>query len=323
MNPSISNMHVFSVPLRNRFRRVERRDGVVLEGPEGWGEFSPFPEYGADTTALWLAAAIEAATKPFPKPVRDQVEVNTTIPALDAATAYRLARESGCMTAKVKVAEPGQDLAADIERVAAVRDALGPDAKIRIDVNGAWDVITAQLAITRLERAAGSLEYVEQPCQTLSELAELRRKVSVCLAADESVRSAEDPLKIAGLHAVDLLVIKVQPLGGVWRALEIIDAAGLPVVVSSAVETSIGLAAGVALAAALPELPYACGLGTATLLAQDLTMEPLLPQNGFVTVRRVSPDPALLTQADPSPDDAGPIIQRMQAAARSLEAGSA
>lgn len=323
MNASISSMRVFSVPLRNRFRRVERRDGVVLEGPEGWGEFSPFPEYGADTTALWLAAAIEAATRPFPEAVRDRIEVNTTIPALDAATAYQLARASGCRTAKVKVAEPGQDLAADIERVAAVRDALGPDANIRIDVNGAWDVITAQLAITRLERAAGSLEYVEQPCQTLSELAELRRKTTVMLAADESIRNADDPLAIAGLNAVDVLVIKVQPLGGVWRALEIIDAAGLPAVVSSAVETSVGLAAGVALAAALPQLPYACGLGTATLLAQDLTDRPLIPQNGFVAVRRVTPDTALLTQAEPGPEDAAGIIQRMQLAAGALEVGSA
>jgi o-succinylbenzoate synthase len=322
MNSEIRSMRVFSVPLRNRFRRVERRDGVVLEGAHGWGEFSPFPEYGADTTALWLAAAIEAATKPFPPAVRDTVEVNTTIPALDAATAYRLAKESGCRTAKVKVAEPGQDLAADVERVAAVRDALGPNANIRIDVNGAWDVITAQLAITRLTRAAGVLEYVEQPCQTLSELAELRRKVQVPLAADESIRAADDPLHIAGLNAVDVLGIKVQPLGGVWRALEIIDAAGLPAVVSSAVETSVGLAAGVALAAALPELPYACGLGTATLLAQDLTDMPFTPQDGFVTVRRVAPDPALLTQAEPAPEDAAVIIQRMQVAAGALEAGS-
>lgn len=322
MNSDIRAMRVFSVPLRNRFRRVERRDGVVLEGAEGWGEFSPFPEYGADTTVWWLAAALEAATKPFPPPVRDRVEVNTTIPALDAATAYTLAKNSGCHTAKVKVAEPGQDLAADIERVAAVRDALGPDANIRIDVNGAWDVITAQLAITRLTRAAGTLEYVEQPCQTLSELAELRRKVDVPLAADESVRSADDPLKIAGLNAVDVLVIKVQPLGGVWRALEIIDAAGLPAVVSSAVETSVGLAAGVALAGALPELPYACGLGTATLLAQDLTDTPLVPVNGYVPVRRVAPDSALLTQADPGPEESAAIIGRMQLAAGALEAGT-
>lgn len=322
MNSNIRCMRAFSVPLRNRFRRVERRDGIVLEGDEGWGEFSPFPEYGADTTAAWLAAAIEAATKPFPTPVRDRVEVNTTIPALDAATAYQLAKNSGCRTAKVKVAEPGQDLANDIERVAAVRDALGPDAHIRIDVNGAWDVISAQLAITRLERAAGTLQYVEQPCQTLSELAELRRKVNVPLAADESVRAADDPLKIAGLNAVDVLVIKVQPLGGVWRALDIIDAAGLPAVVSSAVETSVGLAAGVALAAALPELPYACGLGTAPLLAQDLTDLPLTPRDGYVDVRRVTPDTALLTQAEPSPEHAAEIIQRMQLAAGVLEAGA-
>ncbi|MFP4150038.1 MAG: enolase C-terminal domain-like protein, partial [Nitriliruptoraceae bacterium] len=219
-----------------------------------------------------------------------------------------------------KVAEPGQDLAADVERLAAVRDALGPAGRIRVDANAAWDVATAVLAIARLDRAAGGLEYVEQPCRTLPELREVRGRVGVPLAADESVRTAEDPRHIAGLDAADVIVVKVQPLGGVRRALEVVAAAGLPAVVSSALETSVGLAAGVALAAALPELPYDCGLGTATLLASDVTDRPLAPVDGALEPRRVAPDPALLTQHEPGPDVAGELLERLGLAARHLDA---
>ncbi|WP_368070828.1 o-succinylbenzoate synthase [Nitriliruptor sp.] len=304
--------------MRLRFRGVTSRSGVLLHGPAGWGEFSPFPEYGPGYASRWLAAARAAALDPFPPPVRDRVPVNTTVPAVDPATARRLVARSGCTTAKVKVGEAGQDLAADVDRVAAVRDALGPTGRIRVDANAAWDVETAVLAIGRLDTAAGGLEYVEQPCATLSELAEVRRRVDVPLAADESVRTADDPLRIAGLDAADLVVIKVQPLGGVQRALEVVDAAGLPAVVSSALETSVGLAAGVALAAALPELPYACGLGTATLLAADVTDRPLEPVDGHVEVRRIEPDPALLDQATPDPDTALALIERLGAASAHL-----
>ncbi len=308
----------FAVPMRLRFRGVTSRSGVLLHGPAGWGEFSPFPEYGPAYAARWLAAAREAALEPFPAPVRDRVPVNTTVPAVDPATARQLVARSGCTTAKVKVGEAGQDLAADVDRVAAVRDALGPTGRIRVDANAAWDVETAVLAIGRLAAAAGGLEYVEQPCASLSELAEVRRRVDVPLAADESVRTAEDPLRIAGLDAADVVVIKVQPLGGVRRALEVVEAAGLPAVVSSALETSIGLAAGVALAAALPDLPYACGLGTATLLAADVTDRPLEPVDGHLEVRRVEPDPALLDQATPDPDAALALIERLGAASAHL-----
>jgi o-succinylbenzoate synthase len=317
---AIADLRPFRVPLRLRFRGVTERTGVLLRGPVGWGEFSPFPEYGPRYASRWLAAAREAALEPFPTPVRDRVHVNTTVPAVDAARAHRLAAESGCRTAKVKVGESGQDLATDVERVAAVRDALGPDGRLRVDVNGAWDVETAVLAIGRLDTAAGGLEYVEQPCRTLDELREVRRRVRVPLAADESVRTASDPLRIAGLDAADLIVIKVQPLGGVHRALEVVDAAGLPAVVSSALETSVGLAAGVALAAALPDLPYDCGLGTATLLGNDVTAEPLLPDGGTLPVRRVAPDPAMLDQSAPDPDTILDLLERLQAAAAHLEA---
>jgi o-succinylbenzoate synthase len=311
----ITRLEPFRVPLRLRFRGVTERTGVLLCGPAGWGEFSPFPEYGPAYAARWLAAAREAATVRFPPARRSRIPVNTTVPAVDPPTAHGLVAASGCATAKVKVGETGQDLAADVERVAAVRDALGPDGRIRVDVNAAWDVETAVFAIGRLDAAAQGLEYVEQPCRTLGELRELRRRVRVPLAADESVRTAEDPLRIAGLDAADVIVVKVQPLGGVHRALEVIDAAGLPAVVSSALETSVGLAAGAALAAALPELPFACGLGTATLLTADVTDQPLVPRDGHLDVRRVTPDAASLHQQAPAPEDALELLERLRLAA--------
>ena len=320
MPARIDDLKAFRVPMRLRFRGVEHRSGLLLHGPAGWGEFSPFPDYGPVYASRWLAAARAAATEPFPPAVRDRVPVNTTVPAVAARDAQQLVMRSDCTTAKVKVAEVGQDLADDVERVAAVRDALGPDGRIRVDANAAWDVETAVLAITRLDRAAGGLEYVEQPCRTLEELREVRRRVSVPLAADESVRTAEDPLKVAGLDAADIVVVKVQPLGGVRRAMEVIEAAGLPAVVSSALETSVGLAAGIALAAALPELPYACGLGTGTLLTADVTDDPLVPRHGDVQVRRVDPDPALLDQCAPDPDETLELLERLQLAATVLEA---
>ncbi len=309
----------FRVPMRRRFRGVTERTGVLLRGPAGWGEFSPFPEYGPAYASRWLAAAVAAATTSFPPALRDRVPVNTTVPAVDPVTAHALVAASVCTTAKVKVAEPGQELALDVERVAAVRSALGPTGAIRVDANGAWDVETAVLAIARLEKAAAGLEYVEQPCRSLEELRELRRRVSVPLAADESVRTAEDPRRIAGLDAVDLIVVKVQPLGGVSRAVEVISEAGLPAVVSSALETSVGLAAGVALAAALPDLPYACGLGTATLLSSDLTDRPLTPDRGQLEVRRVVPEAGLLDQHSPEPELAGELLERLALATAHLD----
>ncbi len=302
----------FRVPLRLRFRRVTERSGVLLHGPAGWGEFSPFPEYGPEYASRWLAAAREAAARPWPEPVRDRVPVNTTVPAVDPATAAELVRGSGCRTAKVKVAESGQDLAADTERVAAVREALGPDGRLRIDANGAWDVATAAMAIARLARH--DLEYVEQPCATLDELRDLRGRIDVPIAADESIRTAEDPARVVAAGAADVLVLKVQPLGGVHRALEVAAAVGLPVVVSSALETSVGLAAGLALAAALPELPFACGLGTQPLLASDVVTDPLAPVGGELAVRRPAPDPQLLEAAAPPPDEAAALLDRLAAA---------
>ncbi|WP_433323354.1 o-succinylbenzoate synthase [Spirillospora sp. CA-294931] len=278
--------------MRTRFRGIAQREGVLIQGPAGWGEFSPFAEYGAVESARWLAAAREAAHDGWPEPLRDRVPVNVTIPAVDADRAHAMTAASGCGTAKVKVAERGQDEADDLERVEAVRDAIGPGGRVRVDVNGGWDVGTAVRMIRALDRF--DLEYVEQPCATLEELARVRLRVDVPVAADESIRRAEDPLKVRAAGAADIAVLKAQPLGGVRSALKVAEACGLPVVVSSAVETSVGLAAGLALAAALPELPFACGLATLSLLEGDVVADPLVPRGGEIEVRRPAVDEAAL-----------------------------
>jgi len=301
---------VYDIAMRVRFRGQTRRQGVLLHGPAGWGEFSPFPDYDALTCARWLAAAREAADVGFPAPVRDLVPVNTTVPAVGPEQAHAMVRASGCTTAKVKVAESGQSLADDVARVEAVRDALGPSGRVRVDANAAWSLDEATIALRTLGKF--DLEYAEQPVASLDDMAALRRRVDTPLAADESVRRAEDPLHIAGLEAADIVVLKVQPIGGVRRCLEVAEACGLPVVVSSAIETSVGIAAGVALAAALPELPYACGLGTVPLLDADVTSDPLLPVGGFLPVRNVAPDPSLVNASD---EVRVHWLARMQAAA--------
>ena len=286
-------MLVFALALTTRFRGITRREGMLLRGPAGWGEFAPFLDYPPAECGAWLAAAREAAELPYPDPVRTEVAVNCTVPAVGPDAAARIVADSGgCRTAKVKVAEPGQRLADDLDRVAAVRDALGPGGRIRVDANAAWSRAEAIEAITALDRVAGGLEYVEQPCASVAELASVRRAVGVPIAADESIRRAEDPYEVARRQAADIAVVKVAPLGGVRAALRIAQDIGLPVVVSSAIDTSIGLAAGLALAAALPELPYACGLNTAALLAGDVTSTPLRAVDGRLTVpsRRIEPD---------------------------------
>jgi o-succinylbenzoate synthase len=287
---------VVAVPMVTRFRGITVREAMLLEGPAGWTEFSPFVEYGDAEAAHWLAAAVDFGWTGAPAARRSAIPVNATVPAVDAdEVAAVLERFPGCRTAKVKVADPGQPLSADVARVRAVREALGPEGRIRVDANALWNVDEAEHAIHAL--AEFDLEYVEQPCATVDELAEIRRRVKymgVPIAADESVRKASDPLEVARARAADLLVIKAQPLGGIERALAIVAEAGLPVVVSSAIETSVGLAMGAHLAAALPELDFDCGLGTAALLAADVTHEPLAPENGAIPLRRVTPDAALL-----------------------------
>jgi O-succinylbenzoate synthase len=287
----LGTARVFALPMVHRFRGVTVREGVLLHGPAGWGEFAPFRDYSDAQCVPWLRAAIESATTPWPARVRDTVPVNVIVPVIEPAVAADLVAASGCRTAKVKVADPGTELSSDVARVGAVRAALGPAGRIRIDANGAWTVDEAVDAIARLDDAAGGLEYVEQPCPTLAELAAVRERVRPRIAADESIRRADDPRAVRLADAADVAIVKVAPLGGVRAALDLAAAAGVPAVVSSAVDSAVGLAAGVALAAALPELPYACGLGTGVLLATDVCAAVPRPIGGFLAAQDRPPDP--------------------------------
>lgn len=296
--PDPDAVHVYAIPMTTRFRGITVREGVLLQGPMGWGEFCPFDDYDDAVSASWLATAIEASTLGWPEPIRDRIPVNCIVPAVGPDEASRITVGSGCRTAKVKVADHPRSLAEDIARLEAVRDALGPSGAVRCDANGVWDVDRATQVIPQLDRAAGGLEYVEQPCRTVEELAAVRRVVDVRIAADESIRRAEDPMRVAVAGAADVAVIKCTPLGGVRRSLQIAEAAGLPCVVSSALETSVGLAAQLALAGALPQLDFACGVDTLSLLTTDVVADgdSLRPVDGYLPVPRVppAPDPAAL-----------------------------
>ncbi|MEL4319634.1 o-succinylbenzoate synthase [Leifsonia sp. YIM 134122] len=311
----LSSARVVALPLRTRFRGIEVREAMLFEGPAGWTEFSPFVEYDDAEAANWLSAAIDFGWRELPVPLRTRIAVNATIPGVAAhEVAGILARYSGCRTAKVKVAGGDVSLADDVARVAAVREALGPEGRIRVDANGNWNVDEAEHAAHALEPF--DLEYIEQPCATVEELVELRRRVrymGIPVAADESVRRAEDPLAVAEAGAADLLVIKAQPLGGIKAALQIVGRAGLPVVVSSAIDTSVGLSMGAFLAASIPELEYDCGLGTAELLAADVTAEPLSVTDGAIDVRRVVPDAALLDRHAAAPERRDWWLARLKA----------
>ena len=289
---------VYAIPMTTRFRGIIVREGMLIEGPAGWGEFCPFADYDDTKSASWLGTTIEQCTVGWPEPVRDRIPINCTVPAVGPERAHDITAHSGCRTAKIKVADHPESLTEDLARLEAVRDALGPEGAIRVDANGVWDVDTAVTHIRRLDKAAGGLEYVEQPCRTIEELAAVRRQVDVRIAADESIRRAEDPLRVAVAGAADVAVIKCTPLGGVRRSLRVAEAAGLPCVVSSALETSVGLAAQLALAGALPHLDFACGLGTLSLLQGDVVpaAASLQPVDGYLPVPRTppTPDPTLL-----------------------------
>ncbi|GAA4775495.1 o-succinylbenzoate synthase [Citricoccus nitrophenolicus] len=282
---------VVSQPMHTRFRGTTVREAMLLRGPAGWAEFSPFPEYGPAEASRWLAAAVEAGWYGWPVPQRQRIPVNATVPAVSVADVGRVLDSFGEVPAvKVKVAEAGHagpaGVAEDVARVAEVRR-LRPRAAVRVDANQGWDHDTALGALLRL--AEHGLEYAEQPVAGIDGLARLRESLiaagaPVRIAADESVRKETDPLAVARAGAADLVVVKVQPLGGVRRALSIVEAAGLDAVVSSALDTSVGIAAGVALAASLPRLPHACGLGTVALFTEDVLEPPLRPRGGHLAV---------------------------------------
>ncbi|SFR69048.1 O-succinylbenzoate synthase [Agromyces sp. CF514] len=309
----LSTARVVALPLVTRFRGIDVREALLMEGPHGWTEFSPFVEYDDHEASVWLRGAIDYGWNETPAALRDRIPVNATVPGVDPdSVAAVLARFPGCRTAKVKVAASDQTLAQDVARVRAVREVLGPEGRIRVDANAGWNVDEAEHAIHAL--AEFDLEYVEQPCPSLEDLVEIRLRtkyMGIPIAADESVRKADDPLAVAEAGAADLLVIKAQPLGGIRRALRIIETAGLPVVVSSALDTSVGLAMGAALAASVADLDYDCGLGTASLLAADVTGSPLVPVDGAIEVRRVVPDSELLDRHAASPERTDWWLERL------------
>ncbi|WP_433613657.1 o-succinylbenzoate synthase [Prescottella agglutinans] len=299
--------------MRVRFRGITTREAVLLEGPAGWGEFAPFPEYDDAEAAHWLRAGLEAAWLGPPAPVRDRVPVNATVPAIGPEQVPEiLTRFPGARTAKVKVAEKGQSLAQDVARVGAVR-ALIPN--VRIDANGGWDVEDAVRALTALT-ADGPLEYAEQPCASVPELVEVRRRrPGVPIAADESIRRAEDPLKVVRAGGADVAVVKVPPLGGMRRLLALADELagyGVPVVVSSALDTAVGMGAGLAAAAALPNLEHACGLGTGGLFADDVTADPRAMSDGSLDACPVVPDPARVARLAASAERAEWWLARLR-----------
>ena len=279
--------------MREHRLQIGPRAVVLVEGPAGWGECSPIPGYPCDRTQA-RRAAVEAATEGFPPARRPEVAVNALVDATDeigAPLAERLA-PYGCVKIKVGRAAPDEDVA----RVGAVRDLVGPHVALRIDANGAWDVDTALDTLARLARLGVVL--AEQPVASLADLARVRRASAVPVAADECVRSIDDARELRRSAAADAIVLKVQPLGGVRAALAIAEAAAVPAIVSSLLETSIGLAAGVALAATLEPAPLACGLATLDRIEGDVVRQPLTPRGNVIAVpdRYPVPDPALLAR---------------------------
>jgi len=295
----LATAKVLAIPMRTKFRGLTSREVLLFEGPNGWAEWSPFTEYQDEEASIWLKAAIEWAFGDIPKTDVKTVKVNATLPAVkDVKTA--LAPFGKFEVVKIKVAEPGQTLQDDLDRIHQLREHY-PDARIRLDANGNWDIKTALKIAKTIYQENVPLEYLEQPVRTIAEMAELKLKLqefNIKIAADESVRKVSDPLAVAQANAADILVLKVAPLGGINNALHIAKEAGLPVVVSSALETSVGISMGAHLAALLNS-DYASGLATAALLTQDVTDTPLIPVDGEIEIGRVNSDEDLLykTQA--------------------------
>ena len=318
MHPPLSELlataRVVSLPLAVKFRGIWSREIMLFQGPQGWTEFSPFVEYNDDEAVHWLRAALEFGWHPLPTLYRDQIMVNATVPAVAPdQVAEVLSHFDGCRTAKVKVGEPGQLLTEDVERVREVRRILGPEGRIRVDANGVWNVDEAEHAFHAL--AEFDLEYVEQPCDSLDELAELRQRthyMDVPIAADESIRKAEDPRAVAQAVAADVLILKAQPLAGISKIVELSEEVALPIVLSSALESSVGIAMGLYAAAAVKELDYDCGLGTASLLAGDVTEAPLVAQDGSITVQRPVVSEELLERFAADPDTTAWWLERLE-----------
>lgn len=294
----LGSARVVSLPLHTKFRGLNLREALLFEGPNGWAEWSPFVEYPDEEASVWLQAAIEFAYRPQIKTLRNQISVNATLPAVaPTEVAGVLQRFGEFQTVKIKVAEAGQSIDDDLARISAAIE-YAPLANIRLDANGGYSVEQALQLANELTEELFEIEYLEQPVATIAEMAELRLRLKTFglkIAADESVRKVSDPVAVAHAGAADILVLKAAPLGGISRALQISREADLPVVVSSALETSVGISMGLHLAASLPQLNFDCGLATASLLAADVTDRPLLPSNGKIDVRRVEVSKQLLS----------------------------
>ncbi len=295
----LDSLKVVALPTKTDFRSVRIREVALFEGPRGWGEFSPFVEYEARECVPWLVSAVEAATAVPLEVLRTHIEVNATMPAINGREniAEVLSWFPGCKTVKIKV---GNDLKEDLARIATVCDLL-PSAKVRVDANGSWTIGKATQAIHAIYDIC-DLEYVEQPCNSAGDLRELKKRVGipVLIAGDEVVRKAEDPMSVDLHDVVDVLLLKVAPLGGIKRSLEIAAHHGKPAVVSSALDSAVGISYGLRLAAVLPSLSYACGLGTGVLLGADVAALPII--DGAMSVSSVVPDQAHLEKYSISPD---------------------
>ncbi len=278
----LENVQVIKLATKTNFRSVTYREVALIEGHQGWGEFSPFLEYGASESVPWLVSAVEAAIAPGEIPLRKSIPINGTLPAVNGALEIIeiLNFYPGAKVVKIKV---GNNLEEDLKRLALVRE-IAPDLAIRIDANGLWSVDTAETFINK----AGLIQYIEQPCATIEELRELRRRVSVRIAGDEIIRKAKDPFDVDLTDAVDILMLKVAPLGGIAIAKKIAAHHGLPVVVSSALESAVGISHGLKLAASIVELNFACGLATGKLLKEDVAALSVI--NGEIAVASVIPD---------------------------------
>jgi O-succinylbenzoate synthase len=284
----LESMRVVALPMKTNFRGINLREVALFQGEFGWGEFSPFLEYDYAESAPWLACAIEAATKPRPKLYRNSVKVNGTIPALNEHEDIERIVESfpGVQAFKVKV---GDNLPEDIARLAKVKS-LRPNAKLRIDVNGNWSVQDAITNLRAIYENIGPLEYVEQPCETVEELRELKEKlkIEIKIAGDEVLRKVSDPFAVDLNGAIDVLILKVQPLGGIARAHKLAEQHNLPVVVSSALESAVGINYGLQLAALFEDMNFDCGLGTGSLLSSNVADLPII--NGEIQIFDVEPD---------------------------------
>ena len=290
------NALVFAIPLADPVGGVTVCEGMLIEGPQGWGEFSPPAGISEQQAARWLTAAIEVGTVGWPDPSRGRVPVAVAVPSVPVVRAREIVTRAGCRTATVRVGETS--LAEDLDRLAAVRDVLGASGSIRCDANGAWDVETAASVVPELERAAGGMEFVEQPCRSLEDVAALRRRIDVPVAVDQSIRESPEPLALALDDAVDVAVLNVGGLGGVRRALRVAESFDLPCVVAAEVQASIAIAGGLALAGVLPDAGYAHGLAGALLLDGDVVSEArhLAPVDGHLPVAPMpgAPDAARL-----------------------------